>query len=398
MLIHAHHVDSGTAIALTIENGRIAAIGPPTSVQPDLVADWIAPSFFDIQINGGLGISFNSPNLTIDAINQVAELVRAHGVGGFCPTLITTDSESFTHGFATLARACDEDAGLNRLMPAFHLEGPFIAADDGPRGAHPRRHVRPPDWQEFERWQDAAGGRIRLVTLAPELPGALPMIERLAKANVVVAIGHTASAPEQIRTAIAAGARISTHLGNGAHAVLPRHPNYIWEQLAADELWASFIADGHHLSDGVLKCMLRAKTPARSVLISDASAFAGLPSGLYSHGPDSFDVLSDGRVVVAGSQLLAGATVFVDRCVGHVLNRGLATLPEAIAMASIRPRELLGLPAPRLEVGESADMVLFDWKPVRELHIKCIQPRLVCHPERSEGSARTPTDSSLRSE
>jgi N-acetylglucosamine-6-phosphate deacetylase len=178
-----------------------------------------------------------------------------------------------------------------------------------------------------------------------------------------VALGHTAAAPEQIRAAIGAGARLSTHLGNGAHAVLPRHPNYIWDQLAADELWASFIADGHHLTDSVLKCMLRVKTPARSLLISDASAFAGLPPGLYSHGPDSFDVLADGRVVVAGSRLLAGATVFADACVAHVLNRNLASLADAIAMASIRPRELLGLPVPRLEMGERADFVLFDWKP-----------------------------------
>src|SRR5262245_14713902 len=398
MLIHAHYVDSQKPIALTIENGRIAAIGPPISDRPDLVADWIAPSFFDIQINGGLGISFNSPNLTIDAVHQLAELVWARGVGGFCPTLITTDSANFTHGFATLARACDEDAELNCLMPAFHLEGPFIAAEDGPRGAHPRRHVRQPDWQEFARWQDAAGGRIRLVTLAPELPGALPMIERLAKADVVVAIGHTAAAPEQIRAAIAAGARISTHLGNGAHAVLPRHPNYIWEQLAADDLCASFIADGHHLSDGVLKCMLRVKTPLRSLLISDASAFAGLPPGLYSHGPDSFDVLADGRVVVAGSQLLAGATVFMDSCVAHLLHRKLATVPDAVAMASIRPRELLGLPVPALTVGQPADFIAFNWQPGKDGSFKIKHAALVGYPERREGSARKSPDSSHRSE
>jgi N-acetylglucosamine-6-phosphate deacetylase len=363
MLIHAHHYETGQPIAVTVKDGRIAAIGAPSAPNPDLVADWIAPSFFDIQVNGGLGISFNSPKLTVDQVHQVADLARAHGVAGFCPTLITTDAAAFEHGFRTLARACDDDADLQRLMPAFHLEGPYIAADDGPRGAHPRRHVRPPDWDEFARWQDAAGGRIRIVTIAPELPGALPMIERLAQAGVVVAIGHTAATPEQIRAAIAAGARMSTHLGNGAHAVLPRHPNYIWEQLAADELWASFIADGHHLSDSVLRCMLRVKTPARSVLISDASAFAGMPPGLYSHGPDSFDVLADGRVVVAGSRLLAGAAVFLDACIGHMLDRKLASVADAVAMASIRPRELLGLPALRLEVGERADLVAFDWKP-----------------------------------
>jgi N-acetylglucosamine-6-phosphate deacetylase len=369
MLIHARHYQSGQALGVTIENRRIVALGAPSAASADVVADWIAPSFFDIQLNGGLGVSFNSPKLTVDEVHRVADLARAHGVGGFCPTLITTDSAAFEHGFRTLARACDDDADLNRRMSAFHLEGPFISPEDGPRGAHPRRHVRDPQWEEFARWQEAAGGRIRLVTLAPELPGVIAMIERLAKAGVVAAIGHTAAAPEQIRSAIAAGARFSTHLGNGAHAILPRHPNYIWEQLAADELWASFIADGHHLSKSVLKCMLRVKSPASSVLISDASAFAGLPPGLYSHGPDSFDVLADGRVVVAGSRLLAGATVFLDQCVAHVLHQNLASFSDAIAMAAIRPRELLGLPVPNLAVGQRADFALFNWRPGREFEI-----------------------------
>jgi N-acetylglucosamine-6-phosphate deacetylase len=235
--------------------------------------------------------------------------------------------------------------------------------------------VREPNWDEFARWQDAAGGRIRLVTLAPELAGALPMIERMTEMGIIVAIGHTAATAEQIRSAIAAGARMSTHLGNGAHAVLRRHPNYIWEQLAADELWASFIADGHHLSESVLKCMLRMKTPASSILVSDASALAGLPPGLYSLGPDSFDVLPDRRVVIARSKLLAGAAVFLDTCVELVLNRRLATMADAIGMVAIRPRELLGLPVPAIAPGQQADIVAFDWQPGTEIKIKTQIPR-----------------------
>ena len=144
------------------------------------------------------------------------------------------------------------------------------------------------------------------------------MIDRMAAMGIVVAIGHTAATAEQIRAAISAGASHEHPPREWRHAVLRRHPNYIWEQLAADELWASFIADGHHLSDCVLKCMMRMKTMARSILVSDAGALAGLPPGMYSLGSDSFDVLPDRRVVVAGSQLLAGAAVFLDACVGHV--------------------------------------------------------------------------------
>src|SRR5205807_8371003 len=131
------------------------------------------------------------------------------------------------------------------------------------------------------RLQDAAGGRIRLVTLAPEHEGALAFIDRLVDSGVVVALGHTGASGSRIRDAIRAGARLSTHLGNGCHALLPRHDNYLWEQLAADELWASIICDGHHLPPPVVRCLLRVKTPTRTILTCDAGSLAGLPPGRY---------------------------------------------------------------------------------------------------------------------
>src|SRR5439155_10944681 len=208
MLIRARHYDTEEPIEIAIDGERIASVGPPTSAPADATADWVAPSFFDIQVNGCLGISFNSETLTAAEIRRVADVCRAHGTGGFCPTLITGGTAALAHGFSTLARACDADSDLARTIHAFHLEGPYIAAEDGPRGAHPREHVRPPDWDEFRRWQDAAGGRIRLVTLAPELPGALPFVERLTAAGVVASVGHTAATPQQVRDAAAAGARL----------------------------------------------------------------------------------------------------------------------------------------------------------------------------------------------
>ncbi len=354
MFIHARHFATGERLAVEIERERIVSIAPAAGSAADLIAEWIAPSFFDIQVNGAHGISFTSPDLTVAEVQRVAQVVRSHGVGGFCPTVITADFKTILHALRTLAAACAAHRGIEIAMPAFHLEGPYLSPDDGPRGAHPREPIRDPDWDEFQRWQDAAEGRIRLVTLAPERPGALAMIERLTQVGVVAAIGHTAATAEQIRAAIAAGARISTHLGNGAHAVLPRHPNYIWEQLAADELWASVIADGHHLSDCVLKCILRVKSPARTVLISDASGLAGLAPGRYRLGNGEFDVLPEGKTVMAGTRLLAGAAVFLDACVDHVLGRGLASLPETVAMASSNPRRLLGLSPPTSAVIRTA--------------------------------------------
>src|SRR5439155_10601298 len=191
-------------------------------------AGWVAPALFDLQINGCAGHNFSSTKLGRESIRQVVAICRQHGIGAFCPTLVTNSFEALQHGFRTLREACEEEKTLADALPVFHLEGPYISAEDGPRGAHPRQFVRPPDWDEFQRLQEAAGGRIRLVTLAPEHDGALRFIERLVDTGVVVSIGHTAASGVRIREAIAAGARLSTHLGNGAHAIMPRHDNYIW--------------------------------------------------------------------------------------------------------------------------------------------------------------------------
>jgi N-acetylglucosamine-6-phosphate deacetylase len=360
--LRARHYATGQVVDIVCENGRIARLSSAGDGDVDIEAGWVAPALFDLQINGCDGISFNSPRLCEDETHRVVSICRRHGIGALCPTLITNSREGLLHGFVVLRRACEANADLARALPALHLEGPYISPEDGPRGAHPLSHVRLPDWDEFCRLQDAAGGRIRLVTLAPELDGALRFIEKLTSSGVVVALGHTAASSACIRSAIAAGARLSTHLGNGSHALLPRHDNYLWEQLAADELWASVISDGHHLPPAVLRCILRVKTPARTVLTCDASSLAGLPPGRYREWEQEFEVLPTGRIVVPGTTFLAGSGVFTDACIDHLLSLGEVSLADAIDMASARPRQLLGLEARTLQVGAAADLVLFDWQ------------------------------------
>jgi N-acetylglucosamine-6-phosphate deacetylase len=359
--LRARHYATGELVEIACGDGRItsvtAAAGPA-----EQHAGWVAPALFDLQINGCEGHAFSSPNLTTAQVRRVVEVCRQHGIAGLCPTLITNSFAALAHGMATLRQACDGDPELDAALPAIHLEGPYISAEDGPRGAHPRAHVRPPDWDEFCRLQEAAGGRIRLVTLAPEQPGALSFIERLVQAGVVVALGHAAAPAAIIRAAVAAGARLSTHLGNGAHALLPRHDNYVWEQLAEDRLWASLICDGHHLPPAVMRCMVRVKTPARLVLTCDASSLAGLPPGRYCEWDQHLEVLPGGKVVVAGTPFLAGSGAFTDVCVGNVIRFAGVSLAEALDMAGARPRQLLGLPPRRLEAGAPADLVLFDWQ------------------------------------
>lgn len=368
--LRARHYATGERLDIDCENGRITAIRPAGNGPIEVEAGWIAPALFDLQINGCDGISFNSPRLTEEEIHRVVRVCRRHGIGGLSPTLITNSREALLHGFATIRRACEADNDLSRALPALHLEGPYISAEDGPRGAHPLQHVRPPDWDEFRRFQDAAGGRIRLVTLAPEHDGALPFIEKLTASGVVVALGHTAATSACIRAAIAAGARLSTHLGNGSHALLPRHDNYLWEQLAADALWASIISDGHHLPPAVLRCILRVKTPARAILTCDASSLAGLLPGRYREWDQEFEVLPSGRIVVPGTTFLAGSGVFTDACIGHLLSLGEVSLADAVDMAGAQPRHLLGLEERPLAVGAAADLILFDWQPGQTFDVR----------------------------
>lgn len=367
MILHARHYATSAPVAVTVEAGRIAAV-TASDREPD---GWVAPALFDPQINGCLGISFNSPALAPEQVRTVSAVCRAHGVGAFAPTLVTNSYDALRHGFATLDRALAADPELARRMPCFHLEGPYLSGEDGPRGAHPKEHIRDPDWDEFRRWQDAAGGRIRMVTLAPERAGAVPFIERLTASGVVVAIGHTAATGPQIRDAVRAGARTSTHLGNGCHAALPRHDNYIWEQLACDELHASLITDGHHLPAPLIKCFVRMKTVDRLLVTCDAGSLAGMPPGRYREWGTELEVLPSGKIVVAGTPFLAGSGHFTDTCVAHLLR----VLPElgletALGLASARPRELLGLPVTKLEAGQPADLMLFDWSPGGDVQVR----------------------------
>ncbi len=351
----ARHYRTGESITITYAAGRILAV--EAALEP--AEDWVAPALFDLQINGCMGRAFNAIDLRPDDVRLVVRHAAKHGISGLCPTLITGAFAALAHGFTTLRQACDGDADLRHALPCFHLEGPYISAEDGPRGAHPREYVRPPDLDEFQRLQDAAGGRIRLVTLSPEYENALSFIEALTRAGVVVAIGHTAATPARIRDAVRAGARLSTHLGNGSHAVLPRHDNYLWEQLVADDLWASVIADGHHLPPAILRGIIRTKTPARVVLTCDASGLAGLPPGRYEMWGQALEILPTGRVVVPGTPFLAGSGVFLDACIAHLLGLGEVSLADALEMAGARPRSLLGLPAVELKPGGPADLVRF---------------------------------------
>ncbi len=360
MLLTARRYDDERPVRIEIANGVIADVVPiEDRLPPDL---YVAPAFFDLQINGHGGVWFGDDGLTVEQVLGVFKAHYAHGITRLCPTVITNSREAIREGLAVIRRACEQEPWANRMVAGCHVEGPYIAAEDGPRGAHPREHVRGCDLSEFEEWQAASGGRIRLLTLAPEAPGAAEFTRALTRQGVRIAIGHTGATTAQIAEVVDAGATLSTHLGNGAGGMLKRHPNPIWDQLAADRLSASVIADGHHLPPNVLKVIVRAKGWQNIILTCDASGLAGLPPGVYDYHGSPFEVLADGPIVLAGQrQYLAGSGQLTDVCVANAVPHAGVTLGQACDMAGRHPAKLLGVEEVTLTPGSRADLVLFRW-------------------------------------
>lgn len=333
--------------------------GVDTLIEPVADAPYIAPAWIDLQVNGYAAVDYNSPVTPMEEIARSVAVLHSTGTARFFPTVITGSHENMAGALRNLARAKEQ----NPSIEAFHVEGPHICPDDGPRGAHPKSAVRPPDIEEFRRFQEAADGNIRLLTLSPEYPEAPAYIEALVREGVVVSIGHTKATGEQIQAAVSAGATKSTHIGNGAHSEMRRHPNYIWEQLAEDRLAAGFIVDGIHIGPAFLKVALRAKTPARAVLVTDASMPALAEPGEYMLGEVAVELTTDGRVVLRGGDRLAGSALRMDDAIGNVIRMSGVSLTEALTMATKNPARVgrIGGRQRGLAVGDRADLVLFRW-------------------------------------
>jgi len=353
--------EDGQVVRVAVERGVVTAI---ERVIDDPRGIWISPGWMDIQINGYAG---HDPNAAGADATTTAAMVRAlwpEGVSGSCITICTESEAHILSNLRAIVAACDIDPLIASSVVGIHVEGPHISVEDGPRGAHPLRHVRPPDIAEYRRWQEAAGGRIRIITLSPEYAEAVPYIQAIAADGVLASIGHTTATGDQIRAAVDAGARWSTHLGNGAHALIRRHPNYIWDQLAEDRLSAGFIFDGHHLPPAVMKTVLRAKGVERTVLVSDAVSMAGLPPGRYTlFDGGEVELLASGRLELAGTPLLAGAATALPTCVANAVRHAGATLSEAVRMVTTNPARLLGLPIAAgresLRTGVAANLTMY---------------------------------------
>ena len=315
-----------------------------------LPATFTGPGLVDLQINGCGGFDFNSDpaGWSAEQFGGVRGALAGRGITAALPTLITDAPDEMIARAKRYAQIVSTDAELAAALPALHIEGPFISPVDGPRGAHPKCHCKLPAGlvDLIDRLRDAADGRVAIVTVAPELPGAIDLIARWSGEGLVMAIGHTQASKAALAEAVAAGATLSTHLGNGSHQMLPRLDNYVQTQLADDGLHASFIADGHHMPFTTLKNFIRAKTPSRSILVSDAIAAAGMGPGEHVLGNLRVVVSPDGRVSHPGQANLAGAALTLDQAVVNVATHCDVSFARAWAMASTIPAQLANLATP----------------------------------------------------
>lgn len=279
------------------------------------------PGFVDLQVNGLRGVDFCSPRLTLEQIEQVSVALHTRGVVAYCPTVITSPMEVYERNLPILARACDCTTGAQVL--GIHLEGPFLSPEDGARGVHPRQHIVEPSQAFFDRLRNLAEDRIAILTLAPERPGALPLIEHvLSNTRITPAIGHHLADVETIHRCADLGVRACVHVGNGLPELIHRHFNPLWPMLAEDRLTGLFISDGFHLPKDMLRVCLRAKGPERFAVTSDLSPLAGQPPGEYSfHGVDV--VLEEDRHLhCRGVHQLAGSASEMIDCMNVMASLG----------------------------------------------------------------------------
>ena len=348
---------TGKGMAIEIADGMIAAIQPADSTN----AAYLSAGLIDLQVNGFRGFDLNAGAVTPSILLSLCEELLSVGVTTWLPTIITASEASILQALEAIAKSRVDHRLVAEMVAGIHVEGPSISEKDGPRGAHPLAHVRPPSIAEFELWQQASNNLVSMVTLAPENDGSMDYIRALASQGVLVALGHTAATPEEIHAAADAGATLSTHLGNGAASMLPRHPNFIWAQLADDRLTASLIADGWHLPPDTFKSLLRAKGMERAILVSDTVALAGMPAGLYQQPVGgSVEVSPEGRIGVAGTPYLAGASLPLSANVAIAAEMAGMPIADALLLATHNPGRFLGGRG-RLEVGARADLIRFEW-------------------------------------
>jgi N-acetylglucosamine-6-phosphate deacetylase len=359
LTITGRNPQTGKPLAVTVQDGLIREI--QDGLRDEDV--WLSPGLVDLQVNGYGGDDVNHEAPEPETIISLSRKMIAMGVTTYLPTVITAAEGRITAALQAIAEARRRSSLVANAVPYVHVEGPSISPSDGFRGAHPMEHVRPPSVAEFDRWQEASGGLVGMVTLSPHFEGSEAYVSVLTARGVHVALGHTDASTEEIHGTVNAGARLSTHLGNGIASLIPRHSNVLWPQLAEDRLTATLIADGHHIPADMFKVMVRAKGFDRCILVSDTVALAGMPPGTYTAPVGGrVELLANGRLSLAGTEFLAGAAVPLKDGVARAMSMIGSSLADSLRMATENPGRFVG-GLGRLRIGAPADLLRFTIEP-----------------------------------
>lgn len=362
MKIRGISVFNRRPIEVEIKEGFIENINSLPGSEQNL--PYISPGFFDLQVNGYKGSDYSLEDFSEEHLKNIITNLAASGTTQHIPTIVSSPRERILINLKIISKAINTSPDIKEAIPGIHIEGPFISPEEGPRGCHSPEFIRNPNFEEFGQWQKAAEGRIVMVTIAPEREGSMNFIKKVIRTGVKIAIGHTGAAPVIIKEAIEAGAQFSTHLGNGSYQILPKVKNYIWEQLAADELFAGIICDGFHLPASVVKVFARAKGLERLILTSDVTLAGGLNPGIYKWGNMEVEVFKDGHLGLAGTGILAGAGHLLDWDITHFIRFTGNNLASTIPLCTINPAKVIEMPHNygKLEVGAPANLTLFHYQ------------------------------------
>jgi N-acetylglucosamine-6-phosphate deacetylase len=358
-VISAFHYGTGKPATIEIRGGMIVSVAETDVTSKDQNI-FVAPGMIDNQINGYKGVDFSDPFLNTEQMSIAVRAIIADGVTSFMPTIITSGHDNLIKIFRNLSGTLKDDLIRDSII-GFHLEGPYISDEAGYFGCHPPEFIRKPSWEEFQQYQDAAGGNIVQVTVSPETEGCIGFIDKCVQNNITVAIGHTNASAELINMAAEHGAKLSTHLGNGCANMIDRHRNPLWPQLANDKLIPTVIADGHHLLPEEVKVFCKVKGTGNIILTSDVTHLIGMAPGPYVFHGAGIVLTDDGLIKNPVLNCLAGASLPLRTGVGNVMRYTGCSLREAIEMVSANVARIYKLDdRGSIETGKRADLILFE--------------------------------------
>lgn len=361
---------------ILIRDDVIEAVGPRSGLSLPAGATELnatektaIPGFIDIHIHGAGGRDIMEGD--VDALGVVTRKVAEFGTTSLLATTVTAAPDDTVRAAAGISLYITQQHGAKESRAevlGIHFEGPFISKER--RGVHPVEWIQPPSQDLLNRFLEAAEGKARLITMAPEVPGAAPCIEAARKAGLVVSVGHTDANYEQTRFAISRGARSATHTYNAMRPFTHRDPGVIGAVLTSPEINAELIADGVHVEEGAMKLLLKAKGYERVTLVSDGLSATGMPDGKYMLG--GFEVTVTNGVCRNAAGILAGSTLTLDRALRNIVNLGVP-LADAVRMLTLNPATLLGVEFKKgaLRVGADADVLLLD----QSLHVTGVWAR-----------------------